>query len=89
VEPYQLFALGVPVSPEAASAVTSVFDRMRETLSGHLTGRRTFNFLGADDDPTAAFSDAALTRLAGVKAAVDPTGTFRSNRPVGRVGGGS
>jgi hypothetical protein len=83
-EPYQLFALGVPLSSEVAAAVATTFDEIREALSGYLTGRRSFNFLGAEDDPAAAFSETALMRLAAVKAAVDPAGTFRSNRPVAR-----
>jgi len=86
-EPYQLFCLGVPVSPDVAAAVTAAFSAVREALAGHLTGRRTFNFLADSDDPTDALSQSALTRLASVKEAIDPNGTFRSNRPVCRARG--
>jgi hypothetical protein len=81
-DPYHLFCLGVPVSPEVTAAVTSSFGAIREALAEHLTGRRTFNFLADNDDPTSALSQSALTRLAAVKQAVDPDARFRSNRPV-------
>jgi hypothetical protein len=86
-EPYQLFCLGIPVTPDVTAAVTASFGAIREALSGHLTGRRTFNFLADSDDPTDALSQSALTRLASVKQTVDPHGTFRSNRPVCRTRG--
>jgi hypothetical protein len=84
-EPYQLMCLGVPVTPEVAHAIGQTFLGVRASLDGHLTGRRTFNFLSDEDDPTSAFSPAVLLRLAAIKAAVDPHGTIRSNRPVSPV----
>jgi FAD/FMN-containing dehydrogenase len=81
-EPYQLFCLGIPVTPDVTAAVTASFGAIREALTGHLTGRRTYNFLADNDDPTDALSHSALTRLASVKQTVDPNGRFRSNRPV-------
>jgi FAD/FMN-containing dehydrogenase len=83
-EPYQLFCLGVPVSPEVTAAASASFAAIREGLADHLTGRRAFNFLADSDDPAGALSASALTRLASVKEAVDPEGRFRSNRPVSR-----
>lgn len=83
-EPYQLFCLGVPVSPEVSYAIGQAFAEVRSALSEHLTGRRAFNFLSDDHDPTSAFSTTALERLAAVKSEVDPHGTIRSNRPVSR-----
>ncbi|RNM11105.1 FAD-binding oxidoreductase [Nocardioides pocheonensis] len=83
-EPYQLFCLGVPVSPEVAYAIGQAFAEVRTALGEHLTGRRAFNFLSDDHDPTSAFSPTALERLVAVKAEVDPHGTIRSNRPVNR-----
>jgi hypothetical protein len=81
-EPYQLFCLGVPMSPELAGAIDGAFASVEEALVGHLTGRTFFNFLGASDDPARAFSAAALARLGDVKRRLDPAGTIRSNRPV-------
>jgi hypothetical protein len=82
VEPYQLFCLGVPMSPEHATAIDRAFRSVREAMAGHLTGRTFFNFLGDSDDPTRAFSPEALDRLVEVKRRVDPAGTIQSNRPV-------
>ena len=81
-EPYQLFCLGVPMSPELAGAIQGAFASVGEVLVGHLSGRTFFNFLGASDDPGRAFSPAVLARLGEVKRRVDPAGTIRSNRPV-------
>jgi hypothetical protein len=81
-EPYQLFCLGVPMSPELGGAIAGSFGTMREAMAGHLTGRTFFNFLGDSDDPRRAFSAEALDRLGDVKRRVDPHGTIRSNRPV-------
>jgi hypothetical protein len=81
-EPYQLFCLGVPMSPELAGAIDGAFASVEEALAGHLTGRTFFNFLGPSEDPGRAFSAAALARLGEVKRRVDPAGTIRSNRPV-------
>lgn len=81
-EPYQLFCLGVPISPELAGAIDGAFGSVEGALAGHLTGRTLFNFLGPSEDPGRAFSAAALARLGEVKRRVDPAGTIRSNRPV-------
>ncbi|MFI5496732.1 NmrA family NAD(P)-binding protein [Actinoplanes sp. NPDC051859] len=81
-EPYQLAALAVPVSCEVAARIRGVFASITRAMSGRLTGRTPFNFLGADDDPARAFSAAALARLRAVKARVDPQAVIRSNRPL-------
>lgn len=83
VEPYQVFCLGVPVSPEVVHAIGQTFAAIRAALADHLSGRRAFNFLADDEDPSGALSATALGRLSAVKAEVDPRGTIRSNRPVG------
>ena len=82
LEPYQVFALGVPVSPEASAAIEAAFGDLRTALAPELTGRTFFNFLGQDTDPTAAFPAGALARLRQVKGELDPAGAFRSHRPV-------
>lgn len=85
-EQYQLFCLGVPVVPELVPAIEAAFAAVRAALAGRLSGRTTFNFLGANDDPAQAFPDGVLDRLRAVKAAVDPDGVVRSNRPVAARG---
>jgi hypothetical protein len=81
-ERYQLFELGVPMTPELVPAIQAAFARTADQLAPYLNGRTSFTFLGSDDDPTRAFSDEALQRLQEVKRLVDPNGVIRSNRPV-------
>jgi hypothetical protein len=81
-EPFQLFCLGLPMSPEMAAGIEITMARIRAALDDQLTGRTFFTFLGSDDDPTRAFSATALQRLQQVKRTVDPHGVIRSNRPV-------
>lgn len=86
VEPYQLFCLGVPTGPEVATAIEACFTDVRAALAAHSTGRTMFTFLGADDDPSRAFTPGALDRLRELKRRTDPDGVIRSNRPVLRRG---
>ena len=81
-EPYQVFALGIPVSPEASTAIDAAIGDLRAALAPELTGRTFFNFLGQEHDPAAAYPAEALDRLRRVKEDVDPAGAFRSHRPV-------
>jgi hypothetical protein len=80
-EQYSLFALGVPAVPELVPAIEGSFAALRGAAAEQLTGRSFFNFRGADSDASSCFSPAAAARLRAVKAAVDPAGVFRSNRP--------
>lgn len=80
-EHYQLFALGVPAVPELVPAIEHSLAAVRGAAAGQLTGRAFFNFRSADSDASPCFSAAAAQRLREVKASVDPTGLFRSNRP--------
>lgn len=84
LEPYQLFALGVPMVPELVPAIEGSLAAMKSALAPHYSGRTFFTFLGNRDDPAPAFSPEALARLQSIKAAVDPNGVIRSNRPVSR-----
>jgi hypothetical protein len=86
IEPYQLFCLGVPTGPEVATAIEACFTDVRAALAAHSTGRTMFTFLGADDDPSRAFTPGALDRLRELKRQTDPDGVIRSNRPVLRRG---
>ncbi len=80
VEPYQLMALAVAIDP---AAVQGVFAAINEAVAPWRSGRTPFNFLGANSDPSSAVSAASLTRLRAIKREVDPSGVFRSNRPLG------
>ncbi len=84
-EPYQLFLLGIPMSPEMATGITASIAAAKVALADYLTGRTFFTFLADDDDPTRAFAASALQRLREIKRDVDPAGVLRSNRPVIRA----
>ena len=81
-EPYQLFCLGIPMVPELGLAIEASLKTVRAAMHEYLSGRTFFTFLGADADPTAAFTPKALARLQEIKRTVDPHGVLRSNRPV-------
>ncbi|WP_250004810.1 NmrA family NAD(P)-binding protein [Actinoplanes sp. M2I2] len=81
-EPYLLAALAVPVNAEVGARIQKVFAAITQAMSGWLSERTPFNFLGADRDPSRALTTAALDRLGMVKSAVDPASVFRSNRPI-------
>lgn len=82
-QPYLLFGLGVPVSPEAAGAIGAAFEAVHAAVAGHTDGTTVPNFLGSDGDVSRAWSPATRARLVAVKQRVDPARTIRSNRPVG------
>jgi FAD binding domain len=84
-EPYSLFAIGVPFSPEGFVDAEISFARLTAALNDNLSGRTFFNMLSADDNPGRAFSPAALQRLQTIKQTVDPNGVLVSNRPVLRA----
>jgi hypothetical protein len=80
--PFQLFCLGIPMVPELGLAIEAAFAAVKVAMTDYLTGRTFFTFLGADDDPSAAFTPESLARLQDIKRTVDPNGVVRSNRPV-------
>jgi hypothetical protein len=53
-------------------------------MEPHSSGRKLFNFLNADEPASLAFDAATVGRLRAIKAARDPYGVFRSNRPLGK-----
>ena len=81
-EPYQLFCVGVPFTPDMAAEIEISLAATTVAMQPYLSDRTFFNFLGADDDPTRAFSPGSLTRLRQIKRQYDPSGVFVSNRPV-------
>ncbi|RZS79005.1 FAD/FMN-containing dehydrogenase [Motilibacter rhizosphaerae] len=81
-EQYQVFCLGVPVSPEVVAGIAATSAQVTEAVAPVATGRTFFTFLGAETDPSRAFTPRSLERLRDVKRAVDPRGTVRGNRPL-------
>jgi hypothetical protein len=75
-EEFLLSAIGVPALPPHRAALAAAM----EPYAGE---RKLFNFLDGEPAST-AFTPEALGRLRALKAARDPYGVFRSNRPINR-----
>jgi hypothetical protein len=81
-EPFQLFALGVPVVPELAAAIPHGLAAVEGAVAHLASGHRMPNFIPVGGADAAGYDAARLARLRAVKAARDPQGVIRSNKPV-------
>jgi FAD binding domain len=81
-EPFQLFALGMPVVPELAAPIQASFDAIQVTLGRLASGRRMPNFTGLHQDANDGYEPQTLARLQELKRRRDPSGVIRSNKPV-------
>lgn len=81
-EPYLLTGLTIVPAPELAPVVTQALDQLFTTFAPWSTGTAPLTFLDRDESIERAYSGATLDRLRAIKAAVDPAGLIRSNRPV-------
>lgn len=81
-EPYLLTGLTMVPVPELVPVVNAALDRLFTTFAPWSTGTAPLTFLDRDESIERAYGSATLERLRAVKAAVDPGGLIRSNRPV-------
>lgn len=81
-EPYLLTGLTIVPSPDLAPLVSAALDQLFTTFAPWSTGTAPLTFLDRDESIRRAYPAATIDRLRAVKAAVDPTGLFRGNRPV-------
>ena len=81
-EPYNVFALGVPVLPELVEVISVFFGRISAAVHHVASGRTLLNFQESGEDPGLWWDEETRSRLARAKRASDPLNTFRSNRPV-------
>lgn len=81
-ERYLLFAMAVAAVPELAAPIRSAFAGLDEVTARCSTGRAMPAFLG-ERSSDAWWTPATRARLVAAKAAADPAGVIRSNRPVG------
>lgn len=81
-EPYLLTGLTMVPVPELTPVVTAALDQLFTTFAPWSTGTAPLTFLDRDESIQRAYSGATLERLQAIKAAVDPDGLIRSNRPV-------
>lgn len=81
-EPFQLFALGMPVVPELAAPIEASFDAIDAAVGRLGNGRRMPNFVGKHQDANDGYESETLARLRDIKRRRDPRGVIRSNKPV-------
>lgn len=81
-EPYAVSTMGIVPVPELAAVVDAQLDAAIAALGPWTTGRTVLTFLDRAESMTRCYDDAHLARLRALKAAVDPDGVIRSNRPV-------
>ncbi|MEV6495103.1 BBE domain-containing protein, partial [Actinoplanes sp. NPDC051633] len=80
-EEFSFMAIGVPV-PSMAEALAAHRAVLTAAMAPHASARKLFNFLSPGEPAALAFDAATVDRLRAVKAARDPRGVFRSNRPI-------
>lgn len=83
-EPYSVSAMGVVAAPELAGPVDAGLDGVLAALSPWSTGRTILTFLDRGESMSRCYDEPHLARLRALKAAVDPDGVVRSNRPIPR-----
>lgn len=81
-EPYSVSAMGIVPTPELAPVVDAQLDAAMATFGPWSTGRSVLTFLDRGESMARCYDEPLLARLRALKAAVDPDGVVRSNRPI-------
>lgn len=81
-EPYTVSVMGILPVPELAAVVDTQLDAAVAALDPWSTGRTVLTFLDRAESMTRCYDEPLLARLRALKAAVDPDGVVRSNRPI-------
>jgi hypothetical protein len=79
---YIMFAVGLPMTPEMAAAITRDVERIVAAVAPYGRGRSYLNFAETPTDTRTAFSQTAYERLQEIKARYDAAGASRSNHPI-------
>jgi UDP-N-acetylenolpyruvoylglucosamine reductase len=82
---FALFAVGIAPDADAAAAVQSCIDVVKDALAPWDAGRRFLNFSERRIDPRTAYPAAAYRRLRAVKTLVDPDDVFQANHPIAPI----
>lgn len=80
--PYILFAVGVPMTPELATAIPSRLAQVKAAVAPWHAERIYLNFAEGATDVSAAFSTDAFTALQSVKAKYDSRDTIHANHAI-------
>jgi FAD/FMN-containing dehydrogenase len=81
-EPYLLYMVGIPSSPEVAAAIRHRQADLADALAPQISGLKPFTFLAAGEHASAAFDEKTIARLRELKRDRDPGNVIRSNFPV-------
>ena len=81
-EPYSVSAMGIVPVPQLAQVVDAQLDAVVAALGPWSTGRSVLTFLDREESMARCYDEPLLARLRALKAAVDPDGVVRSNRPI-------
>ena len=79
---FNLWACGVPATPELGSAIELAFADLQEVMSPVASSRRLPNFSGEAQTNSEGYAEPVLHRLRAIKQHHDPEGVIRSNKPV-------
>ncbi len=79
---FVLFAVAIAATPEMGAAGQADADALVAALSPWANGRQYLNFVEHDWDPRAGYDEGTWARLQGIRAAVDPGGTFVANHEI-------
>ena len=79
---FAVYAIGMPISPEVAEALTGALRGLKDGLSRWVEPLTPPTLAESDTSLHSSFADADVQRLAKVKAAFDPDGLILSNHPV-------
>jgi FAD/FMN-containing dehydrogenase len=79
---YALFAVGIPMGPELATALPLHLDTLERAVQPWDAGREYLNFAERPVAPGRLFADAAYRRLQQVRASYDPHGRFVANHRI-------
>ena len=80
---FLLFACAVPMGPGTAVAGRAHAERVTRALDPWSSGRRYQNFAERPMGPESFFEPEIRSRIAAIKAKVDPGGLFQANHPIG------
>jgi FAD/FMN-containing dehydrogenase len=79
---YALFAVGIPMSSDVATAIEATLQSMRQTLAPWDAGVKYMNFTETPTGGGGLHAQHAYHRLRRIKAQYDPKNVIRSNHPV-------
>jgi hypothetical protein len=79
---YVVYAVGVPMGPDAATAIGERLGELRTASEPWLSRTRYSNFAEREVDPSTFFPEGVYGRLSEIRAELDPDGLFRARHTI-------